>query len=378
MKQPESRNAPSPEAASDDFASYIHPPQCGDRLAFEPVPLRYRSDGLTPDKQRAYVEALADTGVAREAAARVGLSEQAINRVRRRRDARSFDSACEAAHMFGARRLRSIAWERAVEGTLKGHYYHGELISQERVYDNRLLIYLLGKVEHLLRSDDRDSRAIGENWEDCMEALERGRPLPIPGPEEDEKDLGAEQVWMEDGVWWTLFPPPAGFDGEEQGTLGDSSYQRTLSAEEKAAMRAKRRADEEAEFAHCCAIRDRFFGLPPRGAEGFSLQGQAEPIETSEPSDPDLGPIEYKSLFPPAPAPSRPSAAPIGIHAQARRRGGPSRSRGSGGAPPATVGSDLRPASPRQRWKRGLLRASAPPREPDPEAPNLSPAPRIP
>ncbi len=48
----------------------------GEPPAFAPVPLRYRDDGLTPEKQREYVEALADTGVGRAAAARIGVSER--------------------------------------------------------------------------------------------------------------------------------------------------------------------------------------------------------------------------------------------------------------------------------------------------------------
>ncbi|HYJ84059.1 MAG TPA: hypothetical protein VEW26_14600, partial [Allosphingosinicella sp.] len=114
MDQTDSRLAHSTEPASDDAASpfNLQPDGANDRLAFEPVQLRHRHDGLTPEKQREFVEALADCGIVREAAARIGISEQAINRVRRRADARSFDNACEAAHMFGARRLRSVAFER--------------------------------------------------------------------------------------------------------------------------------------------------------------------------------------------------------------------------------------------------------------------------
>ena len=125
-------------ASPRNLAAAASPPR--DLTDFEPVPLRYRSAGLTPAKQREYVEALADTGVAREAAAWIGISEQAVNRVRRRADARAFDLACEAAHRIGARRLRSIAYERAIEGTVKRIYYHGEVKSEEIVYDNRLLI----------------------------------------------------------------------------------------------------------------------------------------------------------------------------------------------------------------------------------------------
>jgi hypothetical protein len=326
MDRTDSRLAPSPEPASDDAASPfdIEPGEAADRLAFDPVPLRYRSDGLTPARQREYVEALADTGLAREAAARVGVSEQAIARIRRRADARDFDRACEAAHIVGARRLRSIAFERAIEGTLKGHYYHGELVSQERVHDNRLLIYLLGKTEHLL-DPPGEARAVCGNWQPYMEALEQGLPPPEPAAAEAPAPAPAvgdplpiadkgddSQVWLEDGRWWTVFPPPDGFDGEEEGELGASDYQRTLTQEEEAVMRSRVRKEDRAELDRCCAVRDRFFGLPPRGSLWSSQAQKAETTETTETSgpsaDPGAGqaPLEFKSAMPPCPTRATP------------------------------------------------------------------------
>jgi hypothetical protein len=294
-----------------------------DLLDFDTVPLRYREDGLTPEKQRAYVEALADTGVAREAAARVGLSEQAINRVRRRSDARSFDRACEAAHLFGARRLRSIAYERAIEGTLKGHYYHGERVSEERVYDNRLLIYLLGKTGHLL-DPPKGSRSVCDDWEAHMEALEQGLPPPdqqrAEAADAEKAEWTGYEIRQDDkGIWWTSFPPPAGFEGEELGRFGEDNYERTLSAQEQSLVNAEL-ADDEAQYrAEETARRDRFFGFA--GGEIHFFR-EAEPYETSEPSNPDPGPIEYKSAFP-----------PVGVHAETRRRGDAEAPQGSTGLP---------------------------------------------
>ncbi|HEX8622728.1 MAG TPA: hypothetical protein VF718_12230 [Allosphingosinicella sp.] len=374
MENTESRIAPSPEAASDDFASPSNssegePP---DRLAFEPVPLRHRCDGFTPEKQRAYVEALADCGIAREAAARVGLTEQAIARVRRRSDARSFDRACEAAHLFGARRIRSTLWERAIEGTVRGRYYRGELIAEERVFDNRLLTYLYGKVAHLLERDEAKSLAICANWEAHMDALEQGLEKREPPKPADDGFTGYE-VWKDDaGVWWTCFPPPAGFDGEEQHAFGEDGYQRTLSYLEQSVVDAELDEDDAEYRAVETARRDRFFGF--LGSE-VSSSLEAETYETSEPSEPARGPIEYKSLYPP------PAAAPT-IHAEARRRGGivpgpghrPA-SRGSGRPYPAGFAGESPETPP--------FRASAPPRESlfrrnGTMGPNLSPAPRIP
>lgn len=236
----------TPEAATDEPASPFD---------FEPVPVRARHDGWTPEKQREFIETLADTGIVREAAARVGMTEQSAWRLRRRADAQAFDIAWEAAAPSGARRLHSLAWERAIEGTMKGHYYHGELKSEERVYDNRLLICLLGKTQHLVAAP-RGGRAF-RNWEGWMQAIEQGLPEPPP-PERDEADefTGAE-VWESGGQWWTDYPPPAGFDGTEERGEGVFGYRRTLSRAEQEvvdAWRAESRAGREAR-------RDRYFGF---------------------------------------------------------------------------------------------------------------------
>jgi hypothetical protein len=341
MQTSDSRHAHPPEVATDEPASPANPQprEAPDRLAFEPVPLRYREDGLTPERQRAYVEALADTGVAREAAARIGVSEQAINRVRRRADARSFDRACEAAHIMGARRLRSIAWERAIEGALKGHYYHGERVSEERVYDNRLLIYLLGKTAHLVEPP-QEARAICDNWEPYLDALEEGLPPPDldrlaaearPQPIRPEF-TGYELVEDEDGSWWTPFPPPEGFDGEEQGEFGDDDYRRRLSPREQVVLDADLDREFEEERASEAARRDRFFGFASGDADSSATE--AEPNEPSGDSDGDEGPIEIKSAYPPVPGNSSPSLLGEGDRDAKRRGGGVIRNRSC----PSTMG----------------------------------------
>ena len=243
----QNQNAFAPEAATAEPASPFD---------FEPVPVRARHDGWTPEKQREFIEALADTGIVREAAARVGMTEQSAWRLRRRADAAAFDIAWEAAAPAGARRLHSLAWERAIEGTVKGHFYHGELKSEERVFDNRLLICLLGRTQALVERPVRNRRAFGE-WEGWMQAIEQGLPEP-PRPEpQDEDEFDGSEVWETEGGWWTDFPPPAGFDGIEEGSHGSSGYRRTLSEAERALVdswRAEQGTDDHAR-------RDRFFGF---------------------------------------------------------------------------------------------------------------------
>lgn len=78
-------------------------------FAFEPVPVRYRRDGWTPERQRLYVMGLVRWGDGRRAAALVGLSVQSAARLRRHRDAGSFTRACDLALRSGRRRRREAA-----------------------------------------------------------------------------------------------------------------------------------------------------------------------------------------------------------------------------------------------------------------------------
>ena len=284
--------APSPEAATDEPASPPSSQTEPERLPdgggtipdFEPVPLRYRQDGLTPEKQREYVEALADCGVAREAAGRIGVSEQAVNRARRRADARSFDLACEAAVRIAARRIRSIAFERAIEGTIRRHYYHGELKSEEVVHDNRLLIYLLGKVESQL-APPKGAAAVAANWDSWMEAIEQGLPEP---PRPKPETFTGDEVWEDEDGWWTRFPPPEGFDGHEEGEPGGYGYRRQLTAAEQAVIDADHAAEHAEYMARESARRDLYFGFAEAPGEGeiFSPKGP-ETSETSGRRPPD-------------------------------------------------------------------------------------------
>lgn len=85
---------------------------------FDPVPVRARRDGWTPERQRTYVAALFETGHMGKAARAVGMTEQSAAKLRRRSDAASFASACEAAYRAGRRcwtqpRLASACRKRA-------------------------------------------------------------------------------------------------------------------------------------------------------------------------------------------------------------------------------------------------------------------------
>lgn len=92
------------------------------------MPVRYRHDGWTPERQRAFISALADYGSVSRAAAACNMSLEGCYGLRRHPAAGEFRKAWEAALDFGVERLRDIAFERAIEGEQVPVFVGGKLM----------------------------------------------------------------------------------------------------------------------------------------------------------------------------------------------------------------------------------------------------------
>lgn len=134
----------------------------GDSAAprFDPVPLRQRHDGWTPERQLDFIEALGETACVEDACKAVGLSAASAYALRRRIDAQSFRMAWDAALDYGIRRLSDAVIGRAINGVARPVFYKGEQVGERRYYDERLAIFLLRT---------RDPTRYGV-WRDAMRA----------------------------------------------------------------------------------------------------------------------------------------------------------------------------------------------------------------
>jgi hypothetical protein len=112
--------------------------------AFTPVPRRRdRFDGWTAQRQRGFIEALADTGSVRTAAHAVNMTPEGAYVLRRHPEAQEFRKAWEAALALGVQRLEDLAMDRALNGAEVPVYSYGKLIGSRMVYNDRLLMFLL-------------------------------------------------------------------------------------------------------------------------------------------------------------------------------------------------------------------------------------------
>jgi hypothetical protein len=169
-------------------------------IPFEPVPVRARHDGWTVERQCAFIEALAETGIVEDACRRVGMSRTAADKLRRRPQGVHFRRAWETAVDYALHRIEENAHRRARDGVARPIFHKGEQIGEWRHYDERLTMFLLrsyrperyGKaLDRLLaRREDED----GDGPEDPGITLDGGltgiefhaKDVPLDEPDDDE------------------------------------------------------------------------------------------------------------------------------------------------------------------------------------------------
>ena len=112
-------------------------------LSFTPVPVRYRHDGWTPERQIAFVEALAECACVDEAARRVGMNPKSAYDLRKRPSAMHFRDAWDAALDMTMLQVEQGAVKRSVHGVPRPIFYKGEQVGEWRHHDERMTMFLL-------------------------------------------------------------------------------------------------------------------------------------------------------------------------------------------------------------------------------------------
>lgn len=116
----------------------------GELPAFTPVPRQCnRHDGWTPERQRDFIEALADTGSVDAACKAVNMSTVGAYHLRRQSGGEEFRAAWERALQLGVQRVEDVVMDRALNGVEEPLYSYGKLIGTRRKYNDRLLMFIL-------------------------------------------------------------------------------------------------------------------------------------------------------------------------------------------------------------------------------------------
>lgn len=167
---------------------------------FTPVPVRRRHDGWTPEKQLAFIEALAESGCVDEACKSVRMGRSSAYALRARPEAIAFRLAWDAALDHAIRALADAALSRALNGVARPVFYKGELVGERRYYDERLTMFLLryrdptrfgAWLDRTIaqRGRDHEAQALGEHlgrleedaWSDELGLPRPDKPYPPGG-----------------------------------------------------------------------------------------------------------------------------------------------------------------------------------------------------
>jgi hypothetical protein len=139
--------------------------------------LRWRTDGWTPERQRAFVVMLSLSGSVKAAAEEVGLSRESAYHLRRKPEGRLFARLWDAARLIARDRLADEAMERAMNGTTETIIYHGEEAGHRLRHDNRHLQWTLGRLDReVSRFDERaaPARRVASAFDALADALGSG------------------------------------------------------------------------------------------------------------------------------------------------------------------------------------------------------------
>lgn len=190
-----------PHAILPDAASLQEP---GFLAEYQPAQTRVRQDGWTAERQRRFLIVLAETGCVSEACRGAGVSSRSAYRLRQHPGAAAFAAAWDQALRLATLRLTTVAYERAIRGTVREIWRDGERVAETRTPSDRLLVFLLG---HLLpRSADQPSRM--ESFDRTLEQVRVGFPDALDR-------LADHPVEMEPIQSRDFFGTPPGDPGED-------------------------------------------------------------------------------------------------------------------------------------------------------------------
>lgn len=129
-----------PAARTDDDPAVAMP--------FDGVDLpasRKRHAGWSADRQRLFLESLAETGSVHLASAEARLTARSAYRLRTRSP--DFAAAWDTALQLSVGRLAALVFDRAINGRVEQVYRDGDLIGERRLPSDKLLTWLLARLD---------------------------------------------------------------------------------------------------------------------------------------------------------------------------------------------------------------------------------------
>jgi hypothetical protein len=142
---PDASAEPAPDASAEPAPPAAPPPAA---MPFDGVALpdsRKRLAGFSAERQRHFLINLAETGSVHLASSAARLTARSAYRLRARSPA--FAAAWDTAEQLAVGRLSALAFDRAINGRTEQVWQQGELVAEKRVPSDKLLMWLLARLD---------------------------------------------------------------------------------------------------------------------------------------------------------------------------------------------------------------------------------------
>ena len=133
-----------------------------------------RADGWTPERIRAFLVALSQCGVVKDAAHAAGMSKQSAFALRNRAAGCGFDIAWRAALLLARKRIADEVVSRAFHGCVEVLVRDGKVWGERHRFDNRLTMAVLARLDEQARShreEDETARLVAEEFDQFVDLV---------------------------------------------------------------------------------------------------------------------------------------------------------------------------------------------------------------
>lgn len=135
------------------------------------IPSR-QANGWTIERQRAFLEMLAQCGIVERAAGLVGMTRQSAYHFRQTTAGRAFDLAWDAALLLARQRMIDDSFELAFEGSVEQIYRDGKLVQEKRRRDPRMLLATIERLGSKAALGSAPVKAVAQEFGTFLDAME--------------------------------------------------------------------------------------------------------------------------------------------------------------------------------------------------------------
>lgn len=144
-----------------------------DSLPTQPITLSpsRQGNGWTVERQRGFLEALAQCGLVERAAGAVGMTRQSAYAFRQSGAGRAFDLAWDAALLLARQRLIDDSFELAFEGSVERTYRNGKLVQEKRRRDPQMVLKTIERLGSKSALGSAPAKAVANEFSTFLEAM---------------------------------------------------------------------------------------------------------------------------------------------------------------------------------------------------------------